>query len=119
MAGAVGRGISGDDGGKGKSLAFALSGHWVESWVAPPDALEEVVLAENDGVMDCEEEIFTELAEAITPVGDGTWSPEEAARNAELALEEAEIAAAEAESYQMELEMPSKTSVSERLARPS
>ncbi|CAE7938967.1 TY5A [Symbiodinium necroappetens] len=65
---------------------------------------EEVVpLAENEGVMDCED-IFTDLAAAITPVGDGSWSPEEAARNAELALEEAEMAAAEAESFAMELE---------------
>ena len=90
---------------RGKSLAFALSGHWVESWVAPPDALEEVVQAENDGVMDCEEEMFTDLAEAIIPVGDRTWCPEEAARNAKLALEAAEMAAAEAESYLMELDM--------------
>ena len=65
--------FGGTRGRKGKSLAFALSGHWVESWVAPPDALEEVVLlVENESVMDCEE-IFTELAEAITPVGDRTW----------------------------------------------
>ncbi|CAE7281384.1 unnamed protein product [Symbiodinium microadriaticum] len=87
VAGVVAGGIWGHE-GKGKSLAFALSGHWVESWVAPPDALEEVVLlVENESVMDCEE-IFTELAEAITPVGDRTWrSPEEAARNAKLALE--------------------------------
>ncbi|CAE7342127.1 unnamed protein product [Symbiodinium necroappetens] len=66
---------------------------------------EEVVQAENDGVMDCEEEMFTDLAEAIIPVGDRTWCPEEAARNAKLALEEAEMAAAEAESYLMELDM--------------
>ena len=105
VAGAVGRGIPGHEGGKGKSLAFALSGHWVESWVAPPDALEEVLQAENDGVMDCEEEMFTDLAEAIIPVGDRTWCPEEAARNAKLALEAAEMAAAEAESYLMELDM--------------
>ena len=62
-------------------------------------------MAENEGVMDCQDEVFTDLAEAITPVGDGTWSPEEAARNAELALAEAEMAAAEAESFAMELEM--------------
>ena len=60
---------------RGKSLALALSGHWVESWVSPPDALEEVALAEIDGVMDCQEEIFTDLAEAIRPVGARTWSP--------------------------------------------
>ncbi|OLP92290.1 hypothetical protein AK812_SmicGene25928 [Symbiodinium microadriaticum] len=70
-----------------------------------PMKLWEVVQAENDGVMDCEEEMFTDLAEAIIPVGDRTWCPEEAARNAKLALEEAEMAAADAESYLMELDM--------------
>ena len=92
-AGALGRGFGARGGERGKSLAFVLSGHWVESWVAPPDALEEV--AQNEIEMDCQE---GQIGEAITPVGDRTWSPEEAARNAELALEEAEMAAAEAES---------------------
>ena len=98
-------GVSGDEGGKGKSLAFALSGHWVESWVAPPDALEEVVSSGRERGRDGLRRYLHRSGRSDHPRGRRNMVPEEAARNAELALEEAEMAAAEAESFAMELEM--------------
>ena len=85
--------------GKGKRVAgFASSGSGVQFWVALTDAWEEAVPAENGGVMDCEQEIFTVCDAVQNRIA-------EAERKAEVALVEAEMAAAEAESAEMEVDM--------------
>lgn len=96
----MGTGISGDEGEGEESCGVCFVG-LLGQVLGCYDALEELVLAEKEGVMDFEEEISSDLC-----VGDPVEKlVAEAERKVKLALEEAEMAAAEAESCEMELEM--------------